>query len=120
MKKLIYKFIKMFFLVLLILVLTVFVMLMLKRFSPQVAAVLPFNKELSSFEVTTKIQVQKFQGAVNSNIEVAGIDGFIFFRGIQQNIQTILLVPFKQVIDNTDKNSSEMNSNIDKFFENKK
>lgn len=65
MKKLIYKVIKMFFLALLLVVITVFVMLMLKRFVPQFATVLPFNNELTDFEIQTRMQVDKILKPTN-------------------------------------------------------
>lgn len=67
MKKLIYKFIKMLFSLLLLLVIAVFVLLMLKVFVPQVATVLPFNNELTEFEIQSKTRLDKIIVPVEEN-----------------------------------------------------
>lgn len=59
MKKFIYKLIRLIVLLVLLVVITVFALLMLKRFNPQMTSKLPFNNELTEFEIQSKTQLDK-------------------------------------------------------------
>lgn len=83
MKKLIYKFIRLIVLLVLLAVITVFALLMLKRFNPQMTSKLPFNNNLTEFEIQSKTQMDKIIIPVQENF--LNLKEKIFPKKINQN-----------------------------------
>lgn len=90
LKKLFYKIVRFFILLLLLAVLAIFALLAVKQFVPQSAAILPFNNELTNFEIQTRKQADTIVKTVQAT-----------YFDLQKN--------FKTQIDN-------MNVQTNKFF----